>query len=98
MICRVCKILLDWTKTSRINEHMRSQKHIKAAREAPPDDGTLPILSEAERIKIQAQARRIKAALKKGRGEESDAEDEEDYEDETDMPFQVQIQIMHTIH
>jgi hypothetical protein len=30
VMCRVCRVPLDWTKCSRINEHMRSQKHGRA--------------------------------------------------------------------
>ena len=48
VICRICKVVLEWTKRSRINDHMRSQKHIKAARKVE-DIEAIPELSEAER-------------------------------------------------
>jgi hypothetical protein len=33
-MCRLCHVPLDWTKRSRIAEHLRSKKHSKAAAEA----------------------------------------------------------------
>ena len=32
VVCSVCRVELDWTKRSRINEHLRSQKHSRARR------------------------------------------------------------------
>ena len=61
-MCRICKVVLEWTKRSRINDHMRSQKHIKAARkmadlEVPPE------LSEAERYFYLIWRKRIEPDL-----------------------------------
>ncbi|XP_023348647.1 uncharacterized protein LOC111717384, partial [Eurytemora carolleeae] len=47
VVCRICKVVLEWTKRSRINDHMRSQKHIKAARKMA-DLQVPPELSDAE--------------------------------------------------
>ena len=55
----------------------------------PSDNEAEPVLSEAERLKIHAQAQRVKSSLKKKDSKDATtSSSEEEYEDETDIPFQ----------
>jgi len=51
-ICKVCKILLDWTKRCRVNDHMKSQKHLNQASLFKLEDFQL---TDKDRLKLDNQ-------------------------------------------
>jgi len=88
VICKVCLVVLDWSKRSRISEHMRSQKHIRSnSLNIKPKE--ISELSDSERLKVHVQAQRLNNCLKKKDHRENSTDDE--YEDDTDIPFQEKL-------
>jgi hypothetical protein len=52
VVCKVCKVLLDWTNRGRITDHIKSQKHIARLTNKEPNSDSL---TETDRIRILNQ-------------------------------------------